>query len=133
MNFTKTLLLGSISGLVSGLICMLYSAIYSDAFFVNFSSIVTPVGMFISSLIGGLLMSSGYFILLKWNKPQLIPIANILYCALSFASIVGILAFKLPLDQEFPEMFPGLTIPMHFFPALSFLALAPFFLKYSNK
>lgn len=133
MNFSKTLLLGFISGLVSGIICLIYSAIYSDAFYVDFSSIVTPAGMFISSSIGGVLMSLGYFLLLKWNKPGLIPVANILYSAISFASIIGVLAFKLPLDVEFPEMFPGLTIPMHFFPALSFLALAPFFLKYSNK
>jgi hypothetical protein len=111
----------------------MYSIIYSDSFFVDFSSILNPAGMFISSTIGTLLMSIGYFFILKWNKAKLIPIANILYSALSFGSIIGVLAFKLPLDMEFPEMFPGLAIPMHFFPALSFLSLAPFFLKYSNK
>lgn len=132
MNFTKTTLLGLISGLVSGLICMIYSAIYSDAFYVDFSNVVTPAGMFISSILGGMLMSFGYFLLLKWKKSTWIPIANIFYSALSFASIIGVLAYKLPLDIEFPEMFPGLAIPMHFFPALSFMALAPFFLKYSN-
>jgi hypothetical protein len=133
MTFTKTLLLGLISGIISGLICLMYSFIYSDSFFVDFSSILNPAGMFISSIIGTLLMSIGYFFLLKWKKGQFIPLANIFYSALSFGSIVGVLAFKLPLDMEFPEMFPGLAIPMHFFPALSFLSLAPFFLKYSNK
>ena len=133
MTFTKTLLLALISGIISGLICLMYSIIYSDSFFVDFSSILNPAGMFISSTIGTLLMSIGYFCIVKWNKAKLIPIANIFYSALSFGSIIGVLAFKLPLDMEFPEMFPGLAIPMHFFPALSFLSLAPFFLKYSNK
>lgn len=101
--------------------------------YIDFGKIVTPAGMFISSFIGTFLMSLGYFLLLKWNKPHFLPIANILYSAISFGTIVGAIAFKLPLDAEFPELFPGLTIPMHFFPALSFLALAPFFIKYSNK
>jgi hypothetical protein len=37
------------------------------------------------------------------------------------------------LDVEFPEMFPGLVIPMHFFPALAFFAIDPFFKQSSIK
>jgi hypothetical protein len=133
MTLQKTLLLAIISGLVSGLICIMYNTIYSGSLYVDFSSIVTPMGMIISSLIGTILMAFGYFFILKWNKPKLIPFANIIYSAISFGTIIGAIGFKLPLDVEFPEMFPGLAIPMHFFPALSFFALAPFFIKYSNK
>jgi hypothetical protein len=33
----------------------------------------------------------------------------------------------LPLNIESPEMFPGLAIPMHFFSALFFFAVYPYF------
>jgi len=36
---------------------------------------------------------------------------------------------SLPLDIEYPEMFPGLAITMHFFPAIIFFGLYPFFTK----
>jgi hypothetical protein len=48
---------------------------------------------------------------------------------LSFASIIGAIGMTLPLDIDFPELFPGLVVPMHFFPALAYFAIAPFFKK----
>jgi hypothetical protein len=36
---------------------------------------------------------------------------------------------SLPLDIDFPEMFPGLAIPLHFIPAMIFFGLDPFFKK----
>jgi hypothetical protein len=84
-------------------------------------------------MIGCILMALGYVIAARLKRPLLIPILNVLYCILSFASIIGVLSFKLPLDVEFPEMFPGLAVPMHFFPALSFLALVPFFWKHESR
>jgi hypothetical protein len=39
---------------------------------------------------------------------------------------------SLPLDIEYPELFPGLVVPMHFFPAYAFLTIYPFF-KQTNK
>ena len=61
------------------------------------------------------------------NKPILKGWLNVLIAALSFLSILGPLSMSLPLNIKFPEMFPGLAIPMHFFPALMFFGLFPFF------
>ncbi|WP_300661676.1 hypothetical protein [Fluviicola sp.] len=134
MNFTKGVLLGLTSGILSSAACITYNEIYSKEFYLDFSTILTTTGIVLSSILGCLLMSMGYVIISKLNKPVFIPWLNIVYCALSFASIIGVLSFKLPLDAESPEMFIGLAIPMHFFPTLSFLALVPFFwkLKTSN-
>ncbi|WP_343605684.1 hypothetical protein [Fluviicola sp.] len=134
MNFTKGLLLGLTSGILSSGVCIAYNEIYSKAFYIDFSNVLTITGIVLSSILGCLLMAMGYVIISKLKKPVFIPWLNVLYCILSFVSVIGVLGFKLPLDVEFPEMFPGLAIPMHFFPTLSFLALVPFFwkLKTSN-
>lgn len=132
MNWKNGILLALISGLVSGGICLLYSLIYYKASYTDFSQVVTPAAMFISSLVGTLLMSVGYILIGKWNKTGLYPIANILYSAVSFGSTIGVITYTLPMEIEAPEMFPALAIPMHFFPIMSFLSLAPFFLKFQS-
>lgn len=134
MNVTKGLLLGLTSGILASAVCIAYNEIYCEAFEIDFSNVLTITGMILSSILGCLLMAIGYVIIVKLKKPVFIPWLNVLYCILSFVSVIGVLGYKLPLEAEFPEMFPGLAIPMHFFPTLSFLALVPFFwkLKASN-
>jgi hypothetical protein len=129
MNFKKTIFLGIVSGVLASIIGILYNAAYSNAFRLDFSSVLNINAIIMSSIVGCLLMAFGYFFAFKVKKAVLIPWLNVFYCVLSFVSIISVLSFKLPLDIEFPEMFPGLAVPMHFFPALSFLALVPFFNK----
>jgi hypothetical protein len=133
MNLKKGILLGVTSGIVASGVSMLYNKVYSDAFYIDFHKVLNASGMIIACMIGCILMALGYVIAARLKRPLLIPILNVLYCILSFASIIGVLSFKLPLDVEFPEMFPGLAVPMHFFPALSFLALVPFFWKHESR
>jgi hypothetical protein len=88
---------------------------------------MTPASVIMTCLVASTLMALGYMLATRW-KPTLNPgWLNLLYVVLSFASIIVVLSFKLPLDIEFPELFPGLAIPMHFFPVLAFLAIVPFF------
>lgn len=132
MNLSKGLLLGVVSGAVASGVSILYNKVYNDAFYSDFSSIMNPIGITIACMIGCILMALSYVLIAKLKKPVLIPWVNIVFCILSFASIISILSFRLPLDMESPEMFPGLAIPMHFFPALSFLSLVPFFWKFKS-
>lgn len=127
MNWKSTFFLGILSAALSSIACIIYNKIYSTAFYVDFSKILNTAGIISSCVIGCLLMAVGYFIAIKWKGSKLIAWMNIFYSVLSFASIVGVLSFSLPLDMESPEMFPGLAIPMHFFPVLSFLTVYPFF------
>jgi hypothetical protein len=133
MNWKQGLLLGLTSTTLSTIAGSLYSQVYSKAFYVDFSSVLNWQGIIIACLIGCTLMSATYFLLLKWEKEKFLGWANILFAIVSFASIISVLSFKLPLEMEMPELFPGLAIPMHFFPALSFLSIYPFFKnKYNN-
>ena len=72
-------------------------------------------------------MGAAHFLVFKWKGAKMIGWLNVLIAVLSFVSIIGVLGMVLPLDIESPEMFPGLAIPMHFFPALAFFAVKPFF------
>jgi hypothetical protein len=116
-----------ISALLAIVASLIYNTIYSSAFELNFSSVLNIGGIIGSTLIGCTLMGIGYYVGYKWKGEKLIPWINLLISVLSFASIVGVLGIQLPLTMESPEMFPGLAIPMHFFPALAFFAISPFF------
>jgi hypothetical protein len=127
--FKKLLLLGLVSGVLAAIAALIYQKIYTNSLGADFSAIVKPVNIFITCILGGLLASVGYGLLTKWlPKPGEI-IFNFILVILTFASILGPFATKLPLDVEMPELFPGLTVPMHFFPALAWFTLKPLFIK----
>jgi hypothetical protein len=108
---------------------LIYNSVYSSAFMVDFSAVMNSGAIISATLIGIILIGISHLVAHKWLKGKGLGIINLLICVLSFASIIGIFAMKFPLEIEFPELFPGLAVPMHFFPALAFFAVQPFFVK----
>jgi len=51
----------------------------------------------------------------------------ITFSQLSFGLIVIPISVSLPLNLKSPELFPGLAVPMLFFPALAWFTTDPFF------
>jgi len=43
--------------------------------------------------------------------------------------LLGPIAVRLPTNIDTPELFPGMVIPMHFFPALAWFTLKPLFIR----
>lgn len=127
MSWSKTVILATVAGLLAGLASWIMSRIYATAFYTDFSAIIGPLSLFASCIFGTTLMSLGHRLIHKWNKPALIPWMNVLYAIVSYLSILGVLGFNLPLEIESPELFPGMVLPMHFFPLLSFLVIKSFF------
>ncbi|PSL45388.1 hypothetical protein CLV51_10490 [Chitinophaga niastensis] len=124
----KLLLLGVISGALAGIASLIYQKVYASSLGAGFTNIAKPVGIMLSSVIGCLIAALGYWLLSKVLKGKTEIVFNLLFAILSFVSILGPFAAKLPLDIETPELFPGLTIPMHFFPALAWFTLRPLFI-----
>ena len=120
---------GLVAGILAAIAGVIYFNIYQGTLLTEFDSIVNIGAIVGSSIIGCMLMSVGYFILFKMNKMNLAGWMNILIAVLSFASIISPIGMSLPLDIVDPELFPGLVVPMHFFPALAFFGLSPFFEK----
>lgn len=123
----KILIQGLISGVLSAIICIIYDNLYQSTLGTSFDTIINTTAIVAACIIGCLLMSFGYMILKKWNKEHLIGTLNIIIVIASFASIISPITISLPLEIESPELFPGLVIPMHFFPALVYFSISPFF------
>lgn len=127
--FKRLLLLGITSGILAGIAALIYQKVYSSSLGVDFSGVAKPVGIVITNVIGCMIAACGYWILEKWLKNRTEVVFNLLFAVLSFASILPAFAAKLPLDITSPEMFPGMVIPMHFFPVLAYFTLEPVFIK----
>jgi hypothetical protein len=125
----KSLVLGLSAGILAGIASIVYANIYKSALGADFSKIAQPVGMILSSVLGCMLASVAYYFSARWLKNTGEIIFNLVFVLLSFASILGPFAAKLPLDVDMPELFVGLTVPMHFFPALAWFTLKPLFIR----
>lgn len=119
--------MGVAGSLLSSLASIIYLNIYKEALVVDFSKVAGISNIIAACSIGCLLMTIGYKLVIKWKGTKTIGWLNIAYSVFSFATIVGVMGFNLPLDTESPELFPGMIIPMHFFPVLSILTIYPFF------
>jgi hypothetical protein len=127
--FKRALFLGIISGLLAGIAGLAYARVYYTANEADFSKVASAVKIISSSLFGGVLAAIGYTILVKALKTRGEIVFNLLFTLLSFASLLLPIAYKLPLTIETPELFPGMVIPMHFFPALGWYTLKPIFIR----
>ncbi|MFI1772736.1 hypothetical protein [Thalassobellus citreus] len=128
----KLLIHGVVAGLLSGIAGVMYLNIYQEALGTDYSQIINIGSIMGASVIGCILMTLGYAALIKFKKEKLKGWLNLLIVVLSFASIIGPIGMSLPFNIEYPELFPGLVVPMHFFPALAFLSIYPFF-QQNNK
>jgi hypothetical protein len=127
--FKKSLILGIVSGLLAGVAALVYSRVYHSSLGADFSKVAWPVRIVVASLFGGVLAAIGYWAADRLFKARGEIVFNLLFSILSFASLLAPFAAKLPLDIEAPELFPGMVIPMHFFPALAWFTLKPIFIK----
>jgi hypothetical protein len=128
----RILFQGIIAGTMSAVAGIVYLKLYEQATMVDFSSIINSTALASASIMGCMLMAVGYMLLFKLDKVNWKGSLNILIMLLSFLSIFGPITMTLPLEFEFPELLPGLAIPMHFFPAMIFFGLQPFFLNSKN-
>jgi hypothetical protein len=123
----RLFLQGIIAGILSSIASIIYLKIYQSAFDTHFEAIINLGSIIGACMLGCMLITVGYALLLNLNKQYLKGWLNIAVTLASFASIISPIGMSLPLDLESPELFPGLVVPMHFFPALAFFALEPFF------
>ena len=125
----KIFVQGLVAGALSSLAGVVYFNIYQGTLLTEFDRIINMGSIVGASFIGCMLIALGYLALYKFNKLHFQGWLNVLICLLSFVSIISPIGMALPLDIEFPELFPGLVVPMHFFPALAYFTIQPFFKK----
>jgi hypothetical protein len=125
--FKKIFFHGIVAGILAAVACMIYDRIYYFATETNFSRILNPVSIIslnigisvIACLING--------VMIYWLKSKGEIVFNFLYSVVSFAAVMIPISISLPLEVKNPELFPGLAVPMIFFPALAWYTIQPFF------
>jgi ABC-type branched-subunit amino acid transport system permease subunit len=127
--FRKSLALGIVSGLLAGIAGVIYARLYYSINEADFSRVVSTVKIIMASLIGGVLAAIGYTLLDRWLRARGEIVFNLLFTLISFITLLGPIAVRLPRNIDTPELFPGMVIPMHFFPALAWFTLKPIFVK----
>jgi hypothetical protein len=118
---------GLFAGILAAIAAIIYNRIYFFATEINFSKLVNLGSLAGLNLLGCLLAAFGYALFKRLFKARAQIIFNFSFAILSFVSIVIPISISLPLDLSNPEMFPGLTVPMHFFPALAWFTLDPLY------
>jgi len=127
--FKKALTLGILSGLLAGIAGLVYARLYYSINEADFTKVAPSVRIVAASLAAGVLAAIGYTALIKWLKGNGEIVFNLLFSIISFASLLTPIAYRLPRELETPELFPGMVIPMHFFPALAWFTLKPLFFR----
>jgi len=128
----KIFLHGLFAGIFTSVACIVYIRVYFFAFEISFKKLVNIGSVSGLSMLACMLAAIGYWLSKKWFGKKADIFFNISLTLLSFASIIVPISITLPLDLQNPEMFPGLAVPMHFFPAMGWYTLKPFFLKESE-
>lgn len=118
---------GIIAGVLAAVAGIIYFNIYQNTLGTEFNKIVNIGSISGVSIIACLLIALCYWALEKFKKEKWKGILNIVITLLSFASIISPISMSLPFDIKNPELFPGLVVPMHFFPALAYFCIDPFF------
>jgi hypothetical protein len=118
---------GVTSGISAALAAYIYSRVHLFATEADFSTIINPGTIISLNLIVCLIFSIGYYFFGKIKKKRGIIGFHLLISVLSFAAVIIPIGISLPLTVKNPELFPGLAVPMVFFPALSWFTFKPLF------
>lgn len=115
------------AGVLSAVAGVIYARIHFFATETDFSRIINVGTITGLSLIICVAAGLGYWGLKsKWGRKGEI-IFNFAFSILSFAGVIVPISITLPLSIEYPELFPGLGVPMVFFPALAWFTVNPLF------
>jgi hypothetical protein len=115
------------AGILSAVAAIIYNRIYFFATMADFSGVLNT-----GSMIGfniGVCIAAGllFWVVVKLLKKKGEIVFNFLFSILSFAAVIIPISFTLPLDIQFPELFPGLAVPMVFFPVIAWYTVRPLF------
>lgn len=129
--FKKSLFVGVTAGLLSGIASIVFTGVYKEITFVDFSPVLNATNLIGACMFGCVLASIGFWALTKVSTKYGEILFNLFFILLTFVSILGPIGYKFPLDfnEEITMYFPFLAITLHFFPALIWFAVKPIFIK----
>ena len=122
-----------LAGLLAAIACNIYNRIYFFATEADFSRVLNAFSMTGYCIIICLVAGFIYWAFLRWLKRRGTIIFNFSFSIISFAAVMIPISVSLPLDIQFPELFPGLAVPMVFFPLIAWYTVQPLFITPVDK
>ena len=127
--FRKIFFHGIAAAILASIAAIIYNRIYFFATEVDFSSVLNTGSLVGLNAIACLLAAFLFWILQALLKRKGEIVFNFVFSIVSFACVIIPISLTLPLDVQFPELFPGLAVPMIFFPAVAWYTIRPLFIK----
>lgn len=125
--FRKIFFHGLGAGILSAVAAIIYNRIYFFATETDFSKVLNPGSLIGINIIICLLAAFLYWGLVAWLKNKGEIVFNFIFSTISFACVIVPISLTLPLSVQSPELFPGLAVPMVFFPVVAWHTLKPLF------
>jgi len=125
--FKRIFLLGIVSGFLAAIAGIIYNRIYFFATETNFSRVLNTGSIIGANVAICLVACFIYWALISWLKNKGEIVFNFLFSIISFATVILPISISLPLEIKNPELFPGLAVPMLFFPPLAWYTVRPLF------
>ncbi|MEP7109209.1 MAG: hypothetical protein ABI760_14545 [Ferruginibacter sp.] len=116
-----------ISGILAAIAANIYDRIYYFATEADFSKVLNAGSITAINILFCMIAGLVFWGLTKWLKKKGEIVFNFLFSILSFAMVMIPISLTLPLKIQFPELFPGLAVPMVFFPAIAWYTINPLF------
>ncbi len=125
--FKRFFIHGLVAGALAAVAAIIYNRIYFFATETDFSKILNTGTMIGFSFLICMVATFIYYGLVKWLGKTGDIIFGFLFSIASFACVMIPISLTLPLDVKTPEIFPGLAVPMVFFPIIAWFTLKPLF------
>ncbi len=127
--FKKIFFYSITTAILSTIACVIYNRIYFFATETDFTKVLNIGTLIGINLLACIIAGIGYWALTTWLKRTGEIVFNFAFSIISFATVIVPFWMSLPLTVKTPELFPGLAVPMHFFPALAWFTIRPLFIK----
>ena len=130
--FKKIFLHGILAGILASIAGIIYERIYYFATEVDFSKVLNNTKLIACSMLICMLAAVLNYGLTRLLNKRGEIFFNFLFSIISFALVMIPISITLPLKISSPELFPGLAVPMVFFPAIAWYTVNPLFIQYAE-
>ncbi len=125
--FKKVLYHSLLAGILASVTGIIYNRIYFFATEADFSKVLNTAGIIGLNIMVCIAAGLVYWGLMKSMNKKGEILFNFLFSIISFSCVMIPISISLPLKIQFPELFPGLAVPMVFFPAIAWFTVRPLF------
>jgi hypothetical protein len=125
--FRKIFLHAVFASILAALSGIIYNRVYYFTTEVDFTRVLTTERIIALSVLISMVAAFVNYFLIRWLKRRGAIVFNFLFSIVSFAAVMIPISISLPLDVKSPELFPGLAVPMVFFPVVAWFTVEPLF------